>query len=55
MDADILDTEMLRRVVDMLVSKRGHEEVTVIVVWLHPQLDAVRVSSFLCGLDKVLW
>jgi len=55
MDADILDTEMLRCVVDMLVCERCHEEVTVVVVWLHSQLDAISVSSLLCGLDKVLW
>jgi len=55
MNFNILNTEMLRCVVDMLVCERCHEEVTVIVVWLHPQLDTVSVSSLPCRLNKVLW
>jgi len=50
-----LHSEVLRCVVDMLVRKRCHEVVTVIVIRLHSQLDAVSVASLLCCFNKILW
>lgn len=39
--------------VDVVVGKRRHEVVAVIVVWLHAQLHAVALARALGGLDKV--
>lgn len=39
----------------MLVRERGHEKVTVVVVGLHPKIDALVVSSFLRGFHEVFW
>tara|TARA_R110002003_G_scaffold1184_11_gene22671 strand:- start:32712 stop:32831 length:120 start_codon:yes stop_codon:yes gene_type:complete len=38
----------------MIVGKRGHEVVAVIVVGLHPQVDAFVVTGLLRCLDEVL-
>lgn len=37
----------------MVISERGDEEVAVVVVRLHPQLDLVAFSCFLSSLDEV--
>jgi hypothetical protein len=39
----------------MLVCERGHEKVAVVVVGLHPKIDALVVSSFLRGFHEVFW
>ena len=39
----------------MLVCERGHEKVAVVVVRLHPEIDALVVSRFLRGFYEVFW
>jgi hypothetical protein len=45
---------MLRRPLNMIVSKRSHEVVAMVVVGLHAELDALVITGFLGCLDKVL-
>lgn len=40
--------------VDVLVGKRRHEKVTVVVVWLHPHIDPRLQPRLFCCLDKLL-
>ena len=39
----------------MLVCERSHKKVAVVVVGLHPKIDALVVSSFLRGFHEVFW
>lgn len=41
----------------MIIGKRPHEVITVVILWLHPQLDTVTFvdASFLRSSQKVLW
>lgn len=45
---------MLRRPLDVIVSKCGHKVVAVVVIGLHAELNALVVASFLGCLDEVL-
>ena len=51
---DILCVEMLSSPVDVVIRKRSHEEVAVVVVGLQAKLNALVVASLLSCVDKVL-
>jgi len=52
---DLLRAEVLGRPLDVVVGKRSHEVVAVVVVGLHAKVDALVVAGFLCRLHEVLW
>ena len=39
----------------MLVCERGHEKIAVVVVGLHPEIDALIIPSFLRGFNEIFW
>jgi hypothetical protein len=43
------------RIGHVLVCERGHEKIAVVVVGLHPEIDALIVSSFLRGFNEIFW
>lgn len=52
----LLSSEPVGGIIDVVVGKCGHEEVTVVVIRLEPHVDgAVLVGArSLCSLDEVL-
>jgi hypothetical protein len=44
---------MLRCIRHMLVCERSHKEVAVVVVGLHPEVNALVISGFFRGFDQV--
>ena len=41
----------------MVIGKGGHEVVAVVILWLHPKLDASLLvyPGLLCSGDEILW
>lgn len=51
----ILSSQMFRSVGNVLISKCSHGEITMIIVWLIPDFDALLLSNFLRGCGEILW
>ena len=51
----VLRVQVLRCPLDVVICKRGHEVVAVVVVGLQAKLDALVVARLLSCLDEVLW
>lgn len=51
---DLLHAQVLSRPLYVVVRKRSHEIVAVVVVGLHAQVDTLVVTSLLSRLDQVL-
>ena len=51
----VLSSQILRSMCNVLVSKCSHREVTMVIVWLIPDVDAFVLSDLLCGCGEVLW
>ena len=51
----VLSSQILRSVCNVLISKGSHREVTMVIVWLIPDVDALFLSDLLRGCGEVFW
>jgi hypothetical protein len=52
---DLLHAQVLRCPFYVLIGKRRHEVIAVVIVGLHAEVDALVVTGLLGCLDEVLW
>jgi hypothetical protein len=52
---DLLHAQVLSCPFDMLIGKRSHKVIAVVIVGLHAEVDALVVTGLLGCLDEVLW
>jgi hypothetical protein len=51
----LLNLQMFGSVGDVFISKRRHEIIAVVVVWLESHIDSVTVPRLFSSLDEVFW